>query len=298
MRGFILRRKGDWNASLVAQQRALEFDPRNALGHAELALTFIKLRDFGRAETHIEAALELDPQWGWARMAKAIVLIERDRAIDAALVQLTIPELGNTQPAMRHWWLLVARGDFDAALVSADLGRYAEDRNALWPPALLRGLTHRYAGRDEESMVELARATEEIEARLLANPNFGPALAALCLTLGAMGERTAAEAACTKLLETTVADAMEIGEVRYLAASSLALAGSPEQSLVVIETALSNPHYTGVAHFEIDPAFAGLRTDARFIALMRRFRNGAAVFRIERRTQTLQTGRDGLSDPP
>ena len=67
---------------------------------------------------------------------------------------------------------------------------------------------------------------------------------------------------------------------------------------MVIETALSNPHYIGVAHFKLDPAFSGLRTDARFIALMNRFRDGTAVFRIERRTQTLQTGRDGLSDPP
>ncbi len=77
-------------------------------------------------------------------------------------------------------------------------------------------------------MVELTKATEEIEARLLANPNFASALAALCLTLGAMGERMSAEAAYTQLLETTVADAMEIGEVRYLAASSLALAGASE----------------------------------------------------------------------
>lgn len=275
LRGFILRRKGDWSASLQAQNRAIEFDPRNALGHAELALTYLKLRDFTAAEQHTEAALALDPQWGWARMAKAIALVERDRAFAEALEQLTIPDLGNTQPAMRRWWLLIASGDFDGALAHADLGRHAEDRNGWWPSELLRGLTLKYAGRGDEAATELSNAKAVIKARLLESPDFSPAVGALCLCLGAMGELAATQAACTKLklLESTVVDAMEVGETRYIAAAALALAGATDQSLTVIETALSHPHYTGVAHYERDPAFSAMRSDSRFIALMDRFRN-------------------------
>ena len=277
LRGFILRRKGDWQASILAQQRALEFDPRNALGHNELALTFLKLGDIARAEPHVESALQLEPMWGYVRMAKAILLLERDRALDAASEQMEIPDVGNSEPALWRWWLLVARGRYEQALVHADFGRYGEDRNGLWPPALMRGMTLRHAGRDREAEVALQQAHAEILARLRSTPDFHPATGALCLALGAMRRRDDAQATCARLLKTAPPDAMAIGETRYIAASGLALAGAQDRALPIIEATLSQPNYAGAARFESDPAFAGMREDPRFIALMQRFRNRSAV---------------------
>ena len=97
------------------------------------------------------------------------------------------------------------------------------------------------------------------------------------LALGAMHRRDDAQATCARLLKTAPPDAMAIGETRYIAASGLALAGAHEQALPIIEATLSHPNYAGVARFESDPAFAGMREDPRFIALMQRFRNRSAV---------------------
>lgn len=291
LKGFILRRKGDWAASVVAQQRALEFDPRNAFGHTELAMTLLKLGDYAGVQIHIDAALALDPQWGFARMTEAILLLERDGDLPAARQQLAISDPGNSQPAYRHWWLLVASGAFTEALALADFGRYTVDRTFWWPPALIRGLTQRYHNGGREAMLHLETARAQIETRLQTQPGFEPALTALCITLGALGRREEVIKQTTALLANAAPDAMQRDETRYLAATALALAGADSAALDLLEQHFAEPHYNGTRHLALDPAFSGLRAAPRFSALLKRHRvdraNLPAPARVMRRSDRL-----------
>ena len=262
LQAFVLRRTGDFAAASDALKRALEFDPRSAFGHIELALTLIRLRRFAEAEEHADRGLALDPMWAFGRMARALVLIERDGDLAAALEFMVVPDAGNSQPAFRRWWLLNALGRFDEALAQADFGRYASDRSYCWPASLMRGLTLTYAGRD--ATAQLRAALVEIEALREQEPDYEPALGALCLAHGALGDAAAARAAAAPFERFAERDAVQLDEARYLVACALALAGEVGPVLTRLDAQLVGPHYNGLAHIEHEPAFAQLRNSSAY----------------------------------
>lgn len=257
LQGFIQRRVGDFDAAAVSLKNALECDPRSGFGQIELALTLIRLRRFDDADGHVDLGLALDPMWGFGRMARALLLVEQQRDFEGALAQLEVPDAGNSQPAFRRWWLLNALGRYDEALAHADFGRYASDRSYWWPAPLMRGLTLRYAGRPAEAALRAALAL--IEAKRLSEPDYEPALGALCLARGALGQRDEASAAAAPYLRFAEQDAVQRDEARYLVATALALAGDAAEALKLLQTQCAGAHYNGLAHIERDPAFAALR---------------------------------------
>jgi len=270
LRAFIQRRRGEWLAATADFERALEFDPRSAFGHAELGLTLLRMRRLADAEHHVEQALQFDRRWGFARMAKAMLLVERDNDLAQALTWLDFDDAGNSQPAYRRWWLHIALGDFEAALAVADFGRYAEDRAYCWPPALMRGLTLHYAGRRDEARLALQQAVLWLNARRARQPDYEPALAALCMAHGALGQREATLAAADALEAAAIKDAMQLDEARYHIACGLALAGEHTRALELLTLQLRQPHYNGLRHIAHEPAFVELRRSAAYRAWWRK----------------------------
>jgi adenylate cyclase len=257
--GFIARRQGRWVESASALELAYSLDPRNALGRCELALTLLRMRDFEHAQEHADYTIALEPNWGFGRVAKAILLVERDRDYSGALALLQLADPGNSQPAYRRWWLLNALGRFSEALAVADFSPYARDRNYCWPASLTKGLSWLYAGEQISANASLQLAVQELQTRIAQEPDYEPAYIALCLAYGALKMP-----ADIKRLEATVnaagaRDALKQDELRYLLASSYALAGENATALRMLQEQIAGPHHNGLAHIAKEPAFAALR---------------------------------------
>jgi TolB-like protein/Flp pilus assembly protein TadD len=268
LHGFILRRMGRVAESLSRFGRAQKLDPRNVGALAEIPDTYQMLGRYAEADAEIERLLNIDPSFQPLRKTRAWVLINQKGDLQGAAAQ------GSDDPYVR-WWLPNALGNYDEALKFVDFGSEALDSVGLHPPELMRGLTLRYAGRHGEAALAFDRSIVDLEATLAQRPNDTLVQRALCLAHGGRGQRQAALAMCRKALETAPLDALLANDLVQEVSEGLALAGAADQAIATLESGLGNVLSQGAGFYENDPAFHELRSDPRFKALMRRYRERA-----------------------
>lgn len=95
-------------------------------------------------------------------------------------------------------------------------------------------------------------------------------LRALCMTVGALGDRSAAAEYCPAAIEHAPPDQFQLNYSRLEAAQGLALAGDVEGALSMLEDMLDNPSRPSAKALRLDRALRVLHDDARFELLMAR----------------------------
>jgi serine/threonine protein kinase/tetratricopeptide (TPR) repeat protein len=282
-------------------QQAVQKDPRYALAYAGQADSYAQLADFNvlptrevlpKVKSAAARSLELDEagaeahtslawarfhEWDWAGAEK-----EFKRAI----------ELNPSYPTAHSWYgeYLMVQGRFDEALV--EMNR-ASDLNPL-SPALNLALGYRfyYAHQYPE-------AVEQIQKTLAMDAKFVPAHVFLGRAYEQKGTYPEAIAEMRKALELSEGDTNELaavghayavahqaGEAKkildqlkersqqtYVQPSLIALIhvglGDKNQAFDWLQKAYED-RSAGLLYLKVDPAFDGVRSDPRFIDLLRR----------------------------
>jgi TolB-like protein/Flp pilus assembly protein TadD len=280
--------------------QAIGKDPSYALAYAGLGDAYSLLPGYGgaspresfpRAEVAARRAVELDDTLAEAHTSLAQVLIEEwnlpdsDREIQRAIV------LNPNYPTAHHWYGCnnLVTGRFDEAIAE---GKRAQE---LDPLSLIinadLGYDYIYARRYDQAIEQLRKTIEMDQSfyyahRLLGQAydlkgSFPEALAEYQkagqlsddpLVLAMLGHAYAASGRRDEALKT-LSQLAEIAGHRYVSAYSVAMVyaglGEKDQALNWLEKGYQE-RATKMAFLKIDPFFDNLRSDPRFIALVRR----------------------------
>ncbi|MEJ2159098.1 MAG: tetratricopeptide repeat protein [Chromatiales bacterium] len=264
--GWIRRRAGDFEGSIGNFNKSFELDPRNALTAVGLADVYMNVNRFDDAQVWVDTALRLGPTFAYARYMQATLLVGQGAFADARRVVETTEFTFSDLPYL-NWWLPLVQGDYETALERIDFGQFAENRDRIYPPAMMRGLTLILRGDIDAGRRSLAQARAELESHDLATAG-SPLFSALCLTYGGLGLAEETLSACRRAVEKEQFDAVANPNNRFAMAGGLALAGLHDDAFELLETVLKMRARPAHAVFEAEPTLRGLHDDPRFNALL------------------------------
>ena len=279
--GYAHRRRGEWAASIAAQERATELDPRNGIAWVELGDTYQRLRQYDKAMAPYEKAQELAPEdpTGPLRIAGLQFLRHGDiKPIEAALA--AIPR--DVDPGQT---VSVARIDIATALgryadAAALLERFPRDAfapgstNFEVPRDFLLGRIYVLLDEPAKARARLLRARDQLSDYLTSSEKDGPFVAEahawLGLTQAYLGEREGAlrngdEA--TRLLPVSK-DAMDGPAIADLVAAIHVRTGDTQGALERLQTLLEMPAGAQAYYVMHDPDWKPLWSDPRFKKLI------------------------------
>jgi serine/threonine protein kinase/Flp pilus assembly protein TadD len=214
--------------------------------------------DMSRAEESFKRAIEVGPGDARGYSGLAYALAVQGRLAEGLASGLRAVELEPSTPmwaanaGMIHRWM---RND-DGAL--GVLGKSLEVDAHFLLSRLELGRVHVAAGRLDDAIVEFSRAVEDSHDHPLAIGHLGYAH-------GLMGNRGEAE--------KSLASLRELAKQRYVLPSATALVylglGDHDELFASLDQAFDERE-ARMIHLKVDPAFDPLRSDPRFIDLLRR----------------------------
>jgi TolB-like protein/Tfp pilus assembly protein PilF len=256
---YVERPRAALEQARAAAERALQLDPTLAEGY--LAMGDVRRMldwDTRGARVAYSQAITLNPSYESAHRAYAVMLAtltryaqairEAERACELDPLCLSV----NTSAA----WVRYIAGDYDAAIRQC---RHAIEMDGRYiVPRRLLGAVYLQAGRT-------ADAVRVLEQVLETSPDDPVAAAWLAHVRAVGGDRAAAAGLLTRLERSS--------RQRYVPAFHLALAhlglGDVDASFALLQRAAEDRDPV-LPHIAIDPRFAPLRTDRRYVELVGR----------------------------
>ena len=244
-----------------AAEQALAIDDHLAEAHASLGFVrFLYERDWGAAAKEFQRAIALNPGYPTGHQFYADYLKAMGR-FDEALAEMRLAlELDPVSMAVNTGFghvLYLAR-NFDAAIE-----QYAKALQI--DPSF--GPAHLWFGRPYLEKGMYAEAIAEIQQAVASSGGSTISLAVLAHALASAGKKSEA----TKILE----DLLERSRTRYLPSYWIALVytglGDHDQALAWLERAYEE-RSSWLVWIKVEPRFDGLRSDPRFVSLLRRMR--------------------------
>ncbi len=256
--GYLPPREAFPKAAAVAK-RALQLDPQ--LAEARTSLGFCQLcksRDFAAAEREFRRAIELNPRtvparyWlGWGYSCAG----NHDAAIELCRHAV---ELEPFSPIARTFfgWMYYHAGKFDEAEQQLRKVIEVDERFAfgIW----ILGRVYVASGKRDQALAALVKAEELSRGAAWTRCMLGHAWAVFSEPAKA---------------QKTLADLQDPNQYPYVRAIGVALTllglGDREQALTWLEKAC-NDRDVWALMMKVDPIYADLRMDARYVALLRR----------------------------
>jgi tetratricopeptide (TPR) repeat protein len=296
------RRADDLRRAIEYFKQAIEIDPGYALAYAGLASTYEVLPQYSavppkdamtKAEAAARKALELDPTLAEAHAVLGMTKMQYEWDwVYAESEFKRVIELNPNYPTAHHWYCLrlVVFGRFDEALAESKRAQELDPLSLVI--STLVGYVP-YFSRQYDKAIEQLKKTLELD------PNFAPAH--LCLgwayvrqgrfdegmaeyqkvrtivgsgpyglaDLGYAYARTRKKSEATKILN----ELLEFSKQGYSLPFDIAIVywglGDKDKTLEWLEKA-SEERSTFLLFIKIDPQWDGLRSDPRFIAIMKK----------------------------
>ena len=296
----------DFGAALAQYQRALSFEPRNAVFLSALSGAEMQLGRWQEALEHSREAVRLDPrsvppltrlvsQLVWLRRyAEAREIAERALALAPAQVSqiedLVMTYLGegdlaggravlrearkNVEPTALvattafYWDLLWALDEEDRSLLLRLTPSAFDDDRGTW--ALCFAQAHALKGDRTGARQYAEEASKVLEEQLRALPDDPTRLAALGLSLAYLDRKEEAIRAGQRAVAIApIAKDPYIGPYyQHQLARIYIIVGEPEKALDQLEPLLKVPYYLSPAWLKVDPNFDPLRSNPRFQKLV------------------------------
>ncbi len=277
-RAYVYRRQGRWERSLVGLAKAAELDPRDPGIPANMAGTYLNLRQWNEAKRAGLRSLAIDPHHIVGMSAVVLALINGDGDIAAAKRAIaTIP--GNARTNDRgsvsrmigyHAFVHVVERDFAGALEDVKNGNADSTADVL--PASARAAICVFAGDDPGARLAGEEARGPLEARLRERPDDGGAMIQLSWVYVALGRNADAlrlahqRAALLPIKKDAYwGPNFETGLVEIQVH-----AGEPVEAIKTLGRLLTIPAGTSVSlqRLKIDPVWDPIRNDPEFQKLL------------------------------
>lgn len=239
--------------------KALAIDDSDSSAHTTIAA--VKLHhewDWAGAEREFKRAIELSPSDAFAHHVYSHYLLTMDRLSESVAESRIASDLDPLDPTLSTcvgWHCLYARQYADAIAVCLKL---VNDKKA-------GAITYYYLGRVYVRQGKLEDGIAALEIAEKKSGGLNSVLATLGYAYGRAGRRADAERVLAVLKDRA--------QRRYVAAFDIAVVyaglGATENTFEWLERAFLE-RSTWLVHLKWDDRFAGVRTDTRFTALLRR----------------------------
>jgi len=243
--------------SKAAAEKALQLDNTLADAHCALGLALEIFFDWARAESEFRLAIALNPSYEYAHDEYGIMLAQLGR-LDEALAEITrAAELDPLSPETHLYWTitLVWQGNYQAAMEQCRKALDLDPNSAHWAV----GWVNLQTGQFSQAIPELQKA--------YAIESTGSAAGYLGYAYAAAGDRAKAVAITEELRK---ASASRFVSPLWPAIIYLGL-GDRQRSLEGLEKGYE-AHDPWVMNLKMDRVFDPLRTNPRFIELLRELR--------------------------
>jgi len=281
--GLIQRRQGRWTDAIASLRRATELDPANITYTRNLLSTYIYLHRWDDARVVQQRLLALLPGQLQEEFAAAVFEAKATgslAAMDALLARLTPAQREEPLALYYRKGAAIARGDY------AEFKRLQERQpiyRELETPLLSMAdaaTVHWANGNAEAAQSQaLAIRTEAVDllAREPGNLRAQLVLATAEALLGRRDEALRLVREVTTRLPVS-RDAIDGSSCQYWQATIPALNGDHDRAIAEVGALLRIPSQFTVHTLRVDPAFAKLRGNPRFEALLNDPKNNASLF--------------------
>jgi serine/threonine-protein kinase len=274
--GFTLLFAGKIAASTQAFQRAVAADPQWDFSQEWAALGQAMLRNYSVARDGLRRVVAHDP--GNANAVSELAQVERigfgDLGAARKALQSAATPAASSATLSEAWYELdrVAR-DYPAALAVVDAAPSATFGER--PRELYAALVYRAQGNGAKARSAFAAAREQLEAKLKVTPNDPELHAALAQALAGSGDGDAAMKEAERAMALVPIKYRTWGQPRMLVnlARVQVQTGHSDNAIQVLGRLLSMPAGLdmSVEALRIDPDWNPIRSDPRFLALLKKY---------------------------
>ena len=280
--GAIQRRQGKWTESNSNIEKAVSLNPNDPWPLQNLALNYQMLRDFDAANKTTDRALKLSPQsMGlWSIKAQSEMAEKGTFEIAERGVKLfwagEMPESERVHMAGPVISIRLVQRKYAEAIHDAESIRdelLEKDLEALCSKYEVIGIAKKMLKDEPGARQALLTAKGYAEKHLNEAPNEAPRRAKLAQILAGLGEKDAAIAEAkraTEILPESV-DAFNGPEMTQRLAEVYACVGEHEKAIDLLDGLLSRPSALTVAILKVVPIWDPLRTNPRFIELLKKY---------------------------
>src|ERR1700682_4007769 len=281
--GAIERRQGKCAQSTANMEKAAALDPKNAWVLQNLSFNYEANRDFETAEKILDRGLAVAPQSFAIRGLKAKLALEWKG--DASVSEKFLSEVpAGVDPegivTLSRINILILQRRFAEALQlvkKMPKETVHGEGTAPTPKAFFEGILHFMLGEKDKARADFERArviVEESVRDVPDDPGRHAQLGAIFAGLGRKEEAIREGKRAVELLPESK-DSFEGPQVTVALAQIYCWTGEKEQALQLIEHSLSTPNGITVPLLTLDPVWDPLRSDPRFIALLKKYGGSA-----------------------
>ena len=275
--GYILRRLGRFEQSLVKMRQARDLDPLSDRYDRAMAVTSYYLRRYGEAAEHLARAVELAPTEPFNRILRInLFWLVGDLAGARSILDSMEAETGDRTVSQPVLALLVTQDVYEGRL-ERGLARLAASEVdvfrwtvRLYPKALFQAKLSYLAGRSEDERRFAAEALRQVDDLLITRSEDPRLHGARALALASLGRADEALAAIGQSLELLPIEKDAVNApYRWLEAAQVDVRlGRHDEAMVWLRRLLSAPSEYSAAWLQLDPWFEPLTRHPEFAELL------------------------------
>jgi len=283
--GYIDRREGKWDEALHNLQRAAELDPRNFKVLADLSVLYDLMRRYDDKEQLFDRAIAINPaQRDYWELLRAETELEKGDLPKAheLFSQLRADYDPDGSATAARIGLFLFEGNAEAAQAALNACKHdslIDSTGSLLPRSYFAGLIARARSDSAQAVAAFNIARDEIGQKLRDDPDNGLLRGILCVINAGVGrkEDSLAEGNRAVELRPINKDAVDGPVALTRLAMAYAWLGEKDaalEKLTYLATIPSGPDYGALRY---DPAWAPLRSDARFARIVDALQPRAAL---------------------
>jgi TolB-like protein/Tfp pilus assembly protein PilF len=277
LRALVLRRAGDFDASVANMERAIELDPRNITLMFRQSGAYLVLRDYAQVERLVGRILDIEPDNVQALSRRSTTPMAHRGDVASLKAFATSGRSSGAAASRDSWNVAIYERDYDSALGHLDAWDFEVDnrQGEYIPKASYYGATYLLAGQRDRSVEQFMAARTLLEEALMTMPDDARVHVSLAEALAALGESEAAVQAARRAMELlpSSTDGM-VGPIihAHVIRRVFAPLGDVETVVAELDAYASQPGWWSIEGLTADPRFDAMRDDPRFQAVVDRHR--------------------------
>ncbi len=282
--GWIDRRQGRWEDAVKSLEKAAELDPRNSQILAELAVLYDLLHRYDDVEAVFDRAIAANPDsTTYFQMMRAEVELEKGNTKTARNLLNSLPSGYDPDGAATSTSINLALYERDSGsaaniLAASNLEELVDSTGSLLPRSWFQALIARAGGDGPKARDAFSAARVKTEAKLHDRPDDGALLAFLGLIDAGLARKKEALAEGRRAVELRPISDDALDGVRIITKLAMIYAWLRDNDAAIerLTFLAKTPGGPDYGQLKFDPAWDGLRGDARFAKIVDGLRPGSA----------------------